>query len=80
MLIELCEFEVSRGGHPYRLQPTPHPTVIPWEPFHLVFLKSNFILGNRVITVMAEEDFLVPASTVVPFIDTRQIEASKSFF
>lgn len=27
MLIGLCEFEVSRGGHSCRLQPTPQPTM-----------------------------------------------------
>lgn len=38
--------------------------------------KVKFKSGNKVITVMIEEDILVPASSMVPFNDTQQMDST----
>lgn len=36
--------------------------------------KVKFISANKLITIIAEEDTPLPASTMVPFIDTQQLD------
>lgn len=41
--------------------------------------KVKFISGNKLITVMVEEDIPMPASIVVPFIDTQQTDSASKY-
>lgn len=42
--------------------------------------KVKFILGNKLVSVMGEEDIPILASVMVPFIDSRQVDPAYHSF
>lgn len=84
VLIGPCEFEIPFVvidipavfnlllGHPWIHTAGAIPTSL--------HQKVKLITGDKVITVMAEEDISVPITALVPFIDTQQLDSTSKYY